>query len=287
MNFTLRVESDRVIVSRDDGASVILNDSLSQREAAELLDRFWSSRTATRSADTAGALAVCAEASMMRPSETGRGISWTGRPLGGDDRLALGSLVSSKSRPLRELLANRRSRRHLGPIGLEAIATILWRTSRVEVLGPVVDGVQVTQRPVPSAGGRHPHELVVASASIEQLGDSAWAFDPFTCELVRQEYLPEQVTAATSAVMEAGQLASTPGAVLFLRTDFSRTLSRYPAGAALVWRDSGVLLGALHLCAEDLGLSSCLVATSGVLQPRGESLWVDTGALALGSPPTS
>jgi hypothetical protein len=66
-----------------------------------------------------------------------------------------------------------------------------------------------------------------------------------------------------------------------------RTLSRYPEGMSLIWRDAGALLATVHLVASDLGLSSCIVGTSGVLRtdhagPLGP---VDVGAVALGNSP--
>jgi hypothetical protein len=77
-----------------------------------------------------------------------------------------------------------------------------------------------------------------------------------------------------------------------LAAKFDATLSRYPQGATLVWRDAGVALGYLHLAATAMGLGSCMLGTAGVLSEgllaacgvRG-TLVGDVGALALGSPP--
>jgi hypothetical protein len=60
-----------------------------------------------------------------------------------------------------------------------------------------------------------------------------------------------------------------------------RTLSRYPAGTAHLWRDTGALLATLHLLASSVGLSSCIVGTSGLLGDENEAR-IDLGALALG-----
>jgi hypothetical protein len=60
-------------------------------------------------------------------------------------------------------------------------------------------------------------------------------------------------------------------------------LSRYPAGGALVWRDAGVMLGGLHLCASDIELGSCIIGSCGLLESNSQST-VDIGAVLVGRP---
>jgi SagB-type dehydrogenase family enzyme len=141
--------------------------------------------------------------------------------------------------------------------------------------------VQLTYRPAPSAGARHPCELLVAAVDVLDLPPGWWLFDSTRCELVSQE-LPglEAASAAEEAGVVLGVDHPLP-AVVFLIANLSRTLSRYPAGTSLVWRDAGVLLGLLHLCACDLGLGSCIAGMSGAL-PLDFPL-VDVGAMALGT----
>lgn len=87
-----------------------------------------------------------------------------------------------------------------------------------------------------------------------------------------------------SPVIAALRCTQCPPATLFACASFDRTLTRYPQGSTLVWRDAGVLLGYLHLAAFAGGLASCIVGTAGVL-PTLPLLHgaVDIGALAVGS----
>jgi hypothetical protein len=64
----------------------------------------------------------------------------------------------------------------------------------------------------------------------------------------------------------------------------SRPTTRTTGGGALVWRDAGVMLGTLYLCAAALKLESCIIGTRGVVQmPRTLSFIADIGVLALGT----
>jgi SagB-type dehydrogenase family enzyme len=116
--------------------------------------------------------------------------------------------------------------------------------------GEASDGYQVTHRPAPSAGGRHPYELLVAAEAVHDLPPGWWWFDSTLCQLIEGEAGLVSTSEAVDGVMEAAQLIGPPGAVIFVVAHFNRTLSRYPAGGTLVWRDAGVILGLLHLCAR-------------------------------------
>lgn len=81
---------------------------------------------------------------------------------------------------------------------------------------------------------------------------------------------------------EAGSLGGRPGGAIFVIARFDRTLSRYPAGSSLVWRDAGVMLATLHLCATDVGLDSCIIGLAGAVVLDEKQMVADLGALAVG-----
>jgi hypothetical protein len=116
------------------------------------------------------------------------------------------------------------------------------------------------------------------------LGAGLWDFDGLRCELQAIEAETE-ILQGLLACFSARGIPIVPCALLVVAS-FERTLNRYPAGSSLVWRDVGVLLGLLHLAAADLGLSSCILGTSGLLQKDlmrpGE---IDVGAIVFGSTP--
>ncbi len=145
------------------------------------------------------------------------------------------------------------------------------------------DGFQMTRRPVPSAGGRHPCELVIATNEVAGANRGLWWFDSVRCVLVAQP-AHDGVRPALDAVAAAVSLDGDAPATIFVVAHLRRTLSRYPAGTMLVWRDAGAMLATLQLAATAVGLASCIAGTSGVLILEPAELVADVGALVLGRP---
>jgi SagB-type dehydrogenase family enzyme len=197
--------------------------------------------------------------------------------------IALGPLVKSFDMTFEDVLAARRSRRVLAPLDLESLAYVLASIGRVRDWSYADDGCQLTHRAAPSAGGRHPCELAVVVNAVLGIESGLWWFDALRCMLVPQP-AGDRVLRASEAVAAATALETGPPAAVFVVAHFQRTLSRYPAGSALVWRDAGAMLAMLHLAATAAGVSSCIAGTSGVLVRDGENLVADVGALVLGGP---
>lgn len=275
---TLRIDNGHILISTDDGATAELPPEVARSISEEVQASLAHLRLRfdRLSAVTVASLAEAQRAS-PRETEWQVGVS----EVEGTHRLRIGRLAGPVSRPLAEILAERRSWRTLGPLMLTDLATVLVRAGRVSawVNGP--DGFQLTHRPAPSAGGRHPCELLICAVDVVDLPSGWWGFDATRCDLVRVDGAEFDVTSSAETVRAVLGMEGLPPAVIFAVAHLPRTLSRYPAGTSLVWRDAGVLLGLLHLCAADLTLGSCIVGLGGVLPlklPR-----VDVGAVAIGS----
>jgi hypothetical protein len=115
--------------------------------------------------------------------------------------------------------------------------------------------------------------------AVRGLQRGIWLLDAWTMQLT-----PLDGAADMSRVAAALRMEELPPLTLFTCASADRTLTRYPEGSTLVWRDAGVLLGYLHLAAFAMGLASCIVGTAGVLgaipQLPGA---VDIGAVAVGA----
>lgn len=144
---------------------------------------------------------------------------------------------------------------------IDQILATSYRTLDVGV-GP--DGYPISHRPVPSAGARHPFDLIVACHKVEGKPRGYFRFNSITASLTPITW-PVPLTAAIAAVRRVANLTQGPAAVVFLVCDFHKTISRYPSGISLALLDAGALAFCLHLAAVELGLASCIVGTSGVL----------------------
>ena len=278
MRLTFRVQDGELWACDDEGRSRRLNDS----RTAELV-AWWEGSPSIRPSDgrTAAVLADLGQARMARPHPTGRAVPAQVEVEG--ERIPLGGMTTTESTRLADLLDGRHSSRTFGPTTVAQLATLLMRSGRVRDLTTVEDGYQASHRPAPSAGGRHPFDLHLAVGHrVEGLSPGMYVFDAVAGALVVQSQaddIPEELLNRTGDHLGA---PTAPAAAVFLVGYLDRTLSRYPAGMSLAWRDAGALLQTLHLCATDLHLRSCIVGTCGLLHHEGQGPVVDMGCLTLG-----
>lgn len=275
---TVRLTGHDAVIS-DDRA---LTRRLTRNQADDLWRAgisLWTPEAPSNSIPSATALAALAEAVQVLPAPNRRRIAaWPSGP----SFINIRGQALSRSRPFSEVLLDRRSARSFRSCSLAELSTVLIRTHAVLSEGAAVNGDRTTYRPVPSAGGRHPFLLLVLALNVFEMERSAYAFDAHSRSLM--PWLPPvDVGDVSRQIGDAGQFLTEPAAIVVPLADFNRTLSRYPGGQSLVWRDAGALALLLHLCATDLGLASCIVGTSGVIS-RGtqDSPVQDLGAVAIG-----
>jgi len=155
---------------------------------------------------------------------------------------------------------SRRSRRTFGPMSKSALSALLWYSSKTLSTWVEPNGFRWEHRPAPSAGGRHPVDLLVVSDNRAE--NVAYIYDPFAHALNRiQIQGPGKVT---GLVREVNNIVSCRGAtIIWHLAQFARTLSKYVDGESLVWRDAGALLATMGLVAEALRLSFCAIGITG------------------------
>lgn len=191
------------------------------------------------------------------------------------------------SRPLSDVILDRRSLRQFhGPPTAEQIGLLVARAGLVRKESVDRAGVSTSYRAAPSAGARHPFEIAVAVHDVTGLTPGLWVLDAQAAVLRPGVLTKGQVEDALGHVTEALHVDSIPPAVAFVVADPRPTLTRYPRGISLLWRESGALLMMLHLLATDLDLGSCIVGTVGALchDDRDPNATIDLGAVAIGAP---
>lgn len=179
----------------------------------------------------------------------------------------------------------RRSERGSGGVALERVLDVVAPLVSATAEWVAADGYIERQTLIPSAGARHPFTALVLARSAGDGDHEAWAVSPSTnphrYKINRRDVEVAHVLRATA---DALRLADPPSTAVILLARFQRTLSKYPDGHSLVWRDSGVFLGAAHLLAVSLGIRSCIVGIAGTtsfaLEGTGDTL-DDVGALVL------
>ena len=160
---------------------------------------------------------------------------------------------------------------------------LLWHTLHCQRTADSPLGFALQQRAVPSAGAIHPIHLVMQMPE----NSATWArYNPLTHAL--------DVMGASADVLDALRIeadrvvVAQPGSLLLFIAEPAMTAAKYENADSLVWRDAGVMQGALAITAEALGLSYCLLGITGdpwVGRLTEQCELVGVGVAALGARP--
>lgn len=283
--FTIRVEGDGACLSTDDGTAwrVTHSDTMTALHAAGAHDT-----SSVPSRVSAVALASVAEAAANHPRLRQDEADATDTVLPDDPTPVALPFVAGTA--FTALAARRRSIRRLGPITLGGLAAVLTPVFRLAAFDTADDGAVKRFRPLPSAGARHPIVPIVLAHDVTGLDPGMWRLDADSLYLYRCPATADVLDDAWSALVEVVELPHRPGAAVVIAVDAWATLSRYPAGISLVWRDAGAAAAMLTLAATDAGVGSCIVGTAGLLSDstlraaglHGD-LVTDMGAIVLGA----
>jgi len=167
------------------------------------------------------------------------------------------------------VVERRRTRRIFRNVTERLLSSFLWWTAHTQKAERQYNGFIVEYRPTPSAGGRHPIDLLLIRKT--HTGWQAWLYEPMTHRLLLLR-LPSR--ARHRLVQEANKLIPIQRAtIIWLVSQPARTTSKYLHGENLILRDAGVLIGHMALVAEALNLSYCPLGATG--EPIISSLFGD------------
>lgn len=159
-----------------------------------------------------------------------------------------------------QVLHKRRSRRKFGRLDQRQLSALLWFSAKTLYRSVELSGFPWSHRPSPSAGGRHPIQILVLNAKHGSADLSLYEPELHALHSLRQSSDPK--TIAFIATLDA-VVPSQQGTILWFTADYLRTLSRYDQGESLVWRDAGALLGTIAVAAEALQLNCCAYGLTG------------------------
>lgn len=158
-----------------------------------------------------------------------------------------------------DAVEGRASRRGLRPIDTGPLSTLLWFTAKTRLTKHDAEGFTWQRRPVPSAGGRHPIDIMVIERPQRPTLTVYDAAAHALCDLAVADNESLQ-----SVVQEVNEITmNDEGAILLFVANFGRTMAKYENGESLVWRDSGALLAMCYLVSEGLGLGCCGIGVTG------------------------
>lgn len=159
--------------------------------------------------------------------------------------------------PLGKVLDHRRSRPADLPPSPTELGMLLWYSAKRHGSREPEGPERWQHRPSPSAGGRHPIDILVLETERRPR-----LYDPVAHALVEVGVV--NPGAIEELVALSRRLANSPGgAVVCFAVHPDRTASRYEHAESLIWRDAGVLLGICAVVAEGIGLNFTPVGATG------------------------
>ena len=152
------------------------------------------------------------------------------------------------------VIESRRTRRKFNHIDESILSGVLWYTLREQ-------GMQLTDdsrifRPVPSAGATHSISLIIISPDCVVWRYNAKTHSKDILDVKSKEIL--WIRDDCKKLVDPGE-----GYILILVSELNRIASYYSNFESLIWRDSGVILGALSIITEAFHLSYCPLGISG------------------------
>ncbi len=196
--------------------------------------------------------------------------------------------------PLARVLEARRSQRNFDPrpLTLEELGAFLHASARVQkVMHRRQHQEDLSFRPYPSGGARHPLEIYPVVRRCQGLTEGAYHYDPLRHALEPVASEPKALAELLSDNPHHLEGPQPPQVSLYLAARLGRTAWKYQSIAyKVINQDLGGLYQTFYLVATALGLAPCAVGNldaSGVgkalgLDWRGEPV---VGLFTLGSPP--
>lgn len=161
--------------------------------------------------------------------------------------------------PLRQVIANRKSRREYGSgsLDLEELSFLLWATQGIRAVEQAADGV-TTRRTVPSGGSRHPFETYLFVNRVNGVDQGLYRYLPMEHKLllITLGDFSESISEGCCGQGFVGE-----GAVVFIWSAIPYRMEwRYTTRAAkTIALDAGHLCQNLYLAAEAIGAGTCAI----------------------------
>lgn len=152
-----------------------------------------------------------------------------------------------------EVLLTRRSSQKLGGISLNDIAELLYYSNKVQSISIDDSGFLISKRTVPSAGGRHPIDLLVSLPS--ESARSLQYYNPIDHSLSELS-IPREIQQSFLAEVNKN-LPVGDSCLIWFSIQTEKTQSKYENAESLYWRDAGALLYCIQIISTYLGFKSC------------------------------
>ncbi|HMK57424.1 MAG TPA: SagB family peptide dehydrogenase [Nitrososphaeraceae archaeon] len=167
------------------------------------------------------------------------------------------------TKPKRDFLSTvlkRRSNRVFKELSKAHLSKLLWYSSKVISLDIQKDGSIWFHRPIPSAGGLHPIDLIVYSRLYDKTGHFYYynPLDHSLGKLLIDRSKSEPFLKHIEQIIPLGEAS-----IVWFVANGNRTYAKYHNPESLLWRDAGAYIYCFQLVSEALNINSCPLGTLG------------------------
>lgn len=155
-----------------------------------------------------------------------------------------------------EAATERTSQRNFLALPESRLAELLWYSAKVISTHSQANGYILSRRPSPSAGARHPIDIIVSMPSKERKLAYYNPFDHSLNVITSDQILVDNFVDHINECLETQE-----GTIIWFLAHQGRTAAKYDNPESLVWRDAGALIYCMQIACAALNLSSCAIGT--------------------------
>lgn len=174
-----------------------------------------------------------------------------------------------------DVFKGRRSVKRLGGCSLEDLSQVLYYACKPYEISKDDYGMTVFRSASPSAGGRHPIDILVGLPELG--GRNLFLYEPLK-HILQRLVVPEEKQRLFFKDVES-TLPFGESVLFWFSIQYMRTASKYTDCLSLIWRDAGAQLCCLQQAAKYVGLESCPI---GYLAEESFNELFDNDALVSG-----
>lgn len=171
-------------------------------------------------------------------------------------KISLNRIFDKKQGEFIDVLLTRSSSNKLSSISLVEISELLYNTAKIQNLEQSDSGFLITKRMTPSAGARHPIDLLISPFQDNRV---LFYYNPLDHSLNEIQIDPLLAKNFFDEVNENVSLQE--ACLIWFSIQPQKTSSKYENPESLYWRDAGALLYCIQIVANFLNLKSCPLGT--------------------------
>lgn len=176
------------------------------------------------------------------------------------ETIKLTSSITPLSVSFDKVVLDRKSSRDFKQITFQQLSDVLWYAAKVKHSFLQENGYILTHRGSPSAGARHPIDIVISNTNLLTCRNFYY-YNPFQHSINK---LANSDSGSSSFFRHIDEFVDSSNAtIVWFVAHKNRTAAKYKYADSLIWRDVGALINIFQLVCTAMKLQSCPIGSLG------------------------